>query len=402
MMIEEEEEFEGLVSSIPASSSSFSSSSSSSSSLPTRRHRKKRNVSWQERYRFQIGLAALLVTATMVVFAYLETVFTGDEAPSLWNYSTYNTNNTQLNTSHPYNGGMMIDYDCPVRVAADKNDFDGGKEYLEEGAQPFFNNKTYFLDHFRNHSFDGWGRTYDEFKASMREFKTKYFVPNLQNGDSIYESACGIGLNLYLTLEILQEEGGISDVTVYGNEYLQESVDKANMFLETLLDAQETNGHPKNKKGRLCHGDSTNLSHVPANSFDLVFTGYISPLWDPLEFGGTEDNYYGKMTKICRDPQKNENLWEYQKLAEIMQEEQEDWYSIWTTEMIRIAKPGKAIIIEEISLPYCDNMEDWGGVRRDFWKEGTERYGWDIDPESLMVIEGTQKMRYNVLMKKTI
>lgn len=127
-----------------------------------------------------------------------------------------------------------------------------------------------------------------------------------------------------------------------------------------------------------------------------------SPLWDPLEFGGTEDNYYGKMTKICRDPQKNENLWEYQKLAEIMQEEQEDWYSIWTTEMIRIAKPGKAIIIEEISLPYCDNMEDWGGVRRDFWKEGTERYGWDIDPESLMVIEGTQKMRYNVLMKKTI
>ena len=275
MMIEEEEEFEGLVSSIPASSSSFSSSSSSSSSLPTRRHRKKRNVSWQERYRFQIGLAALLVTATMVVFAYLETVFTGDEAPSLWNYSTYNTNNTQLNTSHPYNGGMMIDYDCPVRVAADKNDFDGGKEYLEEGAQPFFNNKTYFLNHFRNHSFDGWGRTYDEFKASMREFKTKYFVPNLQNGDSIYESACGIGLNLYLTLEILQEEGGISDVTVYGNEYLQESVDKANMFLETLLDAQETNGHPKNKKGRLCHGDSTNLSHVPANSFDLVFTGYI-------------------------------------------------------------------------------------------------------------------------------
>jgi hypothetical protein len=45
------------------------------------------------------------------------------------------------------------------------------------------------------------GVTYDEVKAGMLHFKQKYFPPNIKSGQSI-ESACGIGLNLYMTLEI--------------------------------------------------------------------------------------------------------------------------------------------------------------------------------------------------------
>ena len=91
----------------------------------------------------------------------------------------------------------------------------------------------------------------------------------------MYESACGIGLNLYSNLEILQEDSGITNITIYGNEYIKESVDDGNLMLDALLEAQELDGAPPNHKGMICHGDSTDLEHVPANAFDIVFTGYI-------------------------------------------------------------------------------------------------------------------------------
>ncbi len=82
------------------------------------------------------------------------------------------------------------------------------------------------------------------------------------------------------------------------------------------------------------------------------------------------------MKDIC----KNANVdWKSQKLLAIMQECQEDWFSNWVSQMIRIAKPGAPVIIEELAQPYCQILRDWDGVTKDFWKQGVERYGWDID-----------------------
>lgn len=128
-----------------------------------------------------------------------------------------------------------------------------------------------FIQDFRDKPYDDWQLPYNHMKNGMTPWKSKYYPPNIQNGDAIYESAMGIGLNMLMTLEILQQvtNNGIHSLTIHGNEYLQESTAKANVFLERVAPKGVT-------KGTICAADSTNLDHVPSNAFDLVFTGYVS------------------------------------------------------------------------------------------------------------------------------
>ena len=92
---------------------------------------------------------------------------------------------------------------------------------------------------------------------------------------------------------------------------------------------------------------------------------------------------------------------EASKLAEIAQQKQEDWFALWVHEMIRIAKPGAPVIIEQVSKPYCNDMDDWGGVPHKFWASGIEKYGWNVDKNSLQLArDKVFKQRYNVFMQK--
>jgi hypothetical protein len=94
-------------------------------------------------------------------------------------------------------------------------------------------------------------------------------------------------------------------------------------------------------------------------------------------------------------------LAEAKKLAEIAQDRQHDWFGKWVGEMVRIAKPGAAVIVEEVSQPFCDDPDDWGGVTPDFWTSAIDTYGWDIDPHSIEI--ETDKVfgqRYHVFMRK--
>lgn len=72
-----------------------------------------------------------------------------------------------------------------------------------------------------------------------------------------------------MTLEILQEVKGVNGLIVYGNEYIEVSANTSNKVLDALLPQLNAT------KGSVCAADSTNLQHIPANSFDLVFTGYV-------------------------------------------------------------------------------------------------------------------------------
>lgn len=69
--------------------------------------------------------------------------------------------------------------------------------------------------------------------------------------------------------------------------------------------------------------------------------------------------------------------------TELMQKVQNDWYNEWIVEMIRNAKPGAIIAVDEVSQPLCAEQRDWGGVNQYYWKTGKDRYGWDIDPISI-------------------
>uniref|UniRef100_A0A7S0KZY1 Methyltransferase domain-containing protein n=1 Tax=Asterionellopsis glacialis TaxID=33640 RepID=A0A7S0KZY1_9STRA len=229
-------------------------------------------------------------------------------------------------------------------------------------------------------------------------WKEVAFVPHIQSGDSIYESACGIGINLLATLEILATHD-IHDLTIYGNDYVQENVNLGN-YVWSTEDAKLL-GH----KGLFCRGDSSNLDFVPSNSFDLVFTGYIDPLQDPLNLIDDESleedddapcHYQSKEFCNSDDPV-------YQYVMKQEQLAEEDWFASWVTEMVRIAKPGKVISVESIAEPICKNQHDWGGVDKEWWPKAVDKYKWDVDPSSIVIRQVQYpafRLRYNVMMKK--
>ena len=272
----------------------------------------------------------------------------------------------------------------------DKASFDA--EYVQDQLNRT-QNVTAWLQNFRQEGFDSWGHSYDEVKAGMFEFKQKYFPPNIKSGQSLYESACGIGLNLYMTLEILSD-AGITGLQVYGNEYLPFSTQKANALFD-----HSTPG--ASKKGRICVGDSTDLSYVPSNSFDLVYTGYISPLLDPLELElGSINANFVKYQRLCRAAKKEAN-WKEKKLILMGQEKQNNFYGKWVSEMVRIARPGSAVMVEQVSYPFCEEFLDWGGVNQDWWLPSIQHYGWDVDPTSLAFMNDTIfRHRYHVFLRK--
>jgi hypothetical protein len=290
-------------------------------------------------------------------------------------------------------------YQCPsiseVELSLTDNLSETMVSEYEKEVEQFSKNMTEFLQTFRQENFDHWGYTYEELKEAKRLFKTKYFAPYLETGATIFESAIGIGLNMYMTLEILNEVKGIEDIVVYGNEYLEVSAKKGNIIFDQFPPHHA-------KKGMLCQGDSTNLDFVPSNAFDLVFTGYVTPSLDPLEFGG-QNNGFIMYAKICE--QKDDD-WTSKNLNELAQLKSEDWYAKWLGEMVRIAKPGAPVIVESVQQPFCKPhpVPGEGGVSKQWWLGAIEKYNWDIDPDSLAIeddilLDGRNE-RYSVFMKK--
>jgi hypothetical protein len=161
----------------------------------------------------------------------------------------------------------IIQFACPAPEKRAENYDPSFEDGYAKVSENITHNMTEYRHEFRVSQFDEWGLTYDEVKQNYYSWKSTQFAPYLNNYSTIYESACGIGLNLYLTLEILYEVKGIEGITVYGNEYVDASTLKAN----EVYDQIPPHGA---QKGTICTADSSDLSYVPANMFDLVFTGY--------------------------------------------------------------------------------------------------------------------------------
>jgi hypothetical protein len=294
------------------------------------------------------------------------------------------------------NSNHHVELTCPPQVShqQSENDINGTfEEMYMDSTQQIAANLTAYLDTFRNRKYDAWGKSYNSVKEGMHHWKSRRFPTNLKNGDTIYESACGIGLNLFMTAEILQENG-LSDITVYGNEYVQESSDLSNRILDEMMPT--VNSH----KGSVCTGDSTDLHFVPNNAFDLVFTGYIAPMLDPLHLDIDTDESLSHYRKLCKAEQGD---WKGKLLSAIAQQKQEDWYGSWVGEMVRIAKPGAPVIVEQVSAPYCKLVSGWGGVDRSFWKQAVAKYNWDVDVDSIeSEADVLFTKRYHIFMRKNV
>lgn len=159
---------------------------------------------------------------------------------------------------------------CPNNVRKADND---KQKYLTEFYERFNHNhhnmETIDFNALKNDLFDGWYESYSERRKMLYEWKSEYFT-SLQSGDSIFESACGIGLNLVLTVDILKESANIENLQLYGIEYVTQSVTYANSILTQVLPQIGNNatlGSP------ICKGDATDLFFIQSNAFDLAYTG---------------------------------------------------------------------------------------------------------------------------------
>lgn len=239
-----------------------------------------------------------------------------------------------------------------------------------------------YLSTFRDTEYDNWGHSYREVQAAMAPWKRRHYTStNIPSGAAIYESACGIGMNLFLTLEILQTVAPqVTNLTVYGNDLFPESVAIARSIVATSSSAASTASSsttdaspsfPRNGRlGTICPADSTHLPHVPSDAFDLVFTGYISPLLNPLQFQNNDnmdnnnnnnnnDNMDANFAIYTADCEAQSIDARSVARRNAAQQKQNDWYAAWVGEMIRIAKPGAPVIVEQVSHPYVFVVKEY-------------------------------------------
>uniref|UniRef100_A0A7S4MLG1 SET domain-containing protein n=1 Tax=Odontella aurita TaxID=265563 RepID=A0A7S4MLG1_9STRA len=250
---------------------------------------------------------------------------------------------------------------------------------------------------------EGRGQTYSQRKDAAAEYKSKTYGDHLQPGDSLFSLSCGEGYELLLTLEILHERKDLSNITAYGSDFEKDNVEAANQLLDDQVSSMKTAGEEEEeewfKKGQFCQGDSVDF--VAADTFDVAFT-IIEPLADPLRRHGSYVPYEdrARMSKeLCgSDDDAADAI-----LVEAEQMAQEDFHSRWVRELIRIVKPGKVVIIEEVDTPLCDESSIKGGVSTKWWKSAVAKYQWDVDIESIEIsttVRGDNK--YNVLMRKNL
>jgi hypothetical protein len=245
--------------------------------------------------------------------------------------------------------------DSPIRINTD----DGSLRYacpcsFNDAEQPpthsmfpdhstqIISNMTRFMKTFRHMELDDWGHSYAEVKKGMHDWITRQYTPHLTDNNLIYESALGEGLHLHMVLDILKEVKQIHNITVYGNDRSSGSVQAA-----TALGKQKylpAGG----KLGTICQADSTQLSFVPSESFDLVFAAYIRPLSDPLEWHPTGDPLNAYVT-LCKKAENGDE--EAMKQKRDAQHRQDRWFAQWFAEMVRVAKKGAPIIVEHVSYP---------------------------------------------------
>lgn len=392
MSVHDEQELESLVSLSTSTSAGMQFLELEPS--PTSQMKEKAKSQPQYRFRGANGKLPMLLLLSLLVIAGLSNLFK-KEKEDLSLSDAVNLNKTNAGGREE---GRIFTCPDPNQIKKSENDKD---EMLTEFYDEFNHHvgdgedEEIDVNELKETIFDGWGHSYNEFKEILYEWKSTYFS-SLQSGDTIFESGCGSGLNLLMTVDILKESANVDDLKVYGIEYVPESVANANRILGQVL--PETWAGNAQLGSPICRGDATDLFYIPSDSFDLSYTGYIDPINDPLNLH-LELGREVEWEDLCN------GIGHPNKDGKLDQAAVEDWYAKWVTELVRITKPGKPIIIEQVSQPTCIDDADWGGVGKKWWVKAIDKYGWDVDGDSIAMenlypSNRKRKKRYNVFMVK--
>lgn len=131
---------------------------------------------------------------------------------------------------------------------------------------------------------------------------------------------------------------------------------------------------------------------------DLAYT-YIDVLIDGL--GRYDDSVDSEerveeMMELCDSDEEEDQL-----IVAQDQKLQEEWHSMWVQELIRIVKPGKLVVIENVAGPICQEDSEWGGVAPEWWTKAAVEYEWNVNVDSIRIhYESKFFNAYNVSMRK--
>lgn len=71
--------------------------------------------------------------------------------------------------------------------------------------------------------------------------------------------------------------------------------------------------------------------------------------------------------------------------------------------MAQLARPGGLLVIDNLSIPYCESDQEFGGVSWEWLSRVTQENQkvWGVDPTSLHFgIDHGQDWRYSVVMRR--
>lgn len=213
-------------------SSSFSPQKYHNSSACSSNARAKTSASDLARNKIlKIFLLVLLIVLMVSLYNHELTKFNGRNCSSIPYPPPTSDSSTTTTTTGFGHGDIM----CPSQLKEARND--QTLKWYKDNVKVQKNPVAWTAEQVENlkkEKIDGWNRNYHQLKAFKKDWKIRHFS-SLKSGDSIFESACGKGINLLFTVELLKEHLGIENLHVSGIEYRQDAAVIANSMLRTAL-----------------------------------------------------------------------------------------------------------------------------------------------------------------------
>lgn len=260
--------------------------------------------------------------------------------------------------------------------------------------------------------------TFKELKENLREWTVNRIAPHVLDEQmetsttttttehrqvSILEaSSSTLGSGLFLTLLLLEEmqaqRPNPTQFWVSGHDQ-----NPSPLSFSSFRDDKGMNKLPNVHLGVFCgvkESPLMNLSYIPQEMFDVVYSDHIPSLSNPLDFVEPSEALFAKYLGLCTSDEQDA---QGKPLREVALEKQEALLARWLGDLVRVLRPGGLVIVENIAVPLCESSKPEIGVHQEWWSAFILKnaHQLSMDPATTTLEEDhLRNWRYHVVMRK--